>query len=323
MSTDKIPPHSEEMERCLLSSAMYAPRNVLPMMTMLGVVPAAFYIQAHQTLFMMLRAMSDKNQPIDLMTVVEYGQSSGVLAAIGGYTFVERVFEACQVAAHAQYYAEKVMELYARRRVINAARATVESAYSDADRPASDLVAELNTNLAAAVKVSAKDIPLHELATTMIDEWQTGAQRTKYLQWPLPVMANFIGELSDEYIVLAAQPSVGKTALALQFSVFNASSGHRIAYASLESARAKLAARLIALMGEVKTLSLRRRTYALPQDYDRARRAAARLKELPLSIYPGSMTLSQLRAWAYREKANGAEGLVIDNMKHIRTEKQF
>ena len=322
-TSDRIPPYNEEMERCLLGAILHAAERVVPMLTMLGVTPDVFYVPAHQSFYETINDMVARSLPIDLATVPARMKDTGILERIGGHPFVERVYDACPTAAHAQYYAEQILELHAKRFVIRSAQAALLSAYEDAEQTAEQLVASLTAELAGAVKVRTDDKPMSEIALDLVNEWERGEVSKNALQWPLASLRGFIGDLTDEYIVLAAQPSVGKTALALQFAVYNAEAGRRVAMASLESSRVKIAGRLIAFVGQCRTLRMRQQRHATEKDYERGRDAAARIGELPISIYHGGMTISQLRAWGYREKSKGATCLIIDNMKHIRPDKVF
>ena len=146
--TDRLPPFSAELETALLGCAVTYAGEVMPMLAMAGISEDTFYVPAHRNLFMLLRDMAARTCAIDIITVQRAAHEQGLLEIIGGETSIERVCSAGFILAHAGYYIAQLVELYSKRRLINAAREAVQSAYDNAEKTAATLAAELNSALA-------------------------------------------------------------------------------------------------------------------------------------------------------------------------------
>lgn len=221
---------------------------------------------------------------------------------------------------------------HAKEIIAEATRKSGEAIMSDAIRSLKDTNGDPRETLAMAEAGIANllatggsdDKPTNaELADKLIEEWESPQTHKKGVPLPLYI-DSLIMPVTDEFVILAARPSVGKTALAIQMMIHSAKLGIRTSMASLESARVKIIQRCIAQLGEVQTVDLRRGR-ASPQAHDAARRGRDELKKLlPLmSITDKSMDVISLRAWAIREKTNGSKLLIIDNLKHIRTRETY
>jgi len=174
-----------------------------------------------------------------------------------------------------------------------------------------------NANDHASLQVAESDNrTLGEIGNGLVNEWAQ-PEKEQGVEWPLQSLQQLVGNLSDELCIIAAQPSVGKTAFAVQLAVHTSKAGNIVSFASLESRREKIVQRMIAQIGDVDTLKLRNKR-GHPADFARARAAAERIAKLPLRMHDDPMTVDALRAWAMREKANGTKLFIIDNLKHIR-----
>ena len=163
-----------------------------------------------------------------------------------------------------------------------------------------------------------------EVATDLVAQWQLPKteEEINAVLWPSDQLNRVIGALDDEYVILAARPSVGKTAFMVQMQAMLGLRSIRSATASLESSARKLAMRAISYLGNVNALRLRRKEYT-DEEIQAAVKAAEKLKELPISVADNGMTLDQIRAFAIAEKAAGARIIFIDNAKQIRPNKKY
>jgi len=130
-------------------------------------------------------------------------------------------------------------------------------------------------------------------------------------------MNSQLGKLTDEYVIIAALPSVGKTSFALELMRHLGAQDIRSSMAQLESSNNRTTARLIANIGSVNTWRLSNGV-ATEGEFDDARAALATLKTLPINITFAGMGLHQIRAWAQKEKNLGSRLLILDNMKNVR-----
>lgn len=185
-----------------------------------------------------------------------------------------------------------------------------------------DDVATIKANLDGVLQQTDDGKTIGQIGVELVDSWQAAQPNKDWLAWPIAELNTLMGHITDEFIFLAALESVGKTAFALNLIAHTALDGKMASMASLESKRPKVVQRLIAILGEVNTVSLRNHT-ALESVYDAARDAARQLDKLPIRITDRGMNTDQLLAWAKHEKAKGSRLLVIDNMRHIRPAQRY
>jgi replicative DNA helicase len=135
------------------------------------------------------------------------------------------------------------------------------------------------------------------------------------LDWPVPSITRHMGRVDRELIWIVAQPSIGKTALVLQWLLHLAGQGHPVSMASLESAADMIGSRAIAITGPMDNYPIRQRR-AMPETVARAFEAARRIPDC-IRITDSRMTIDQVYAWGKAEARKGARLVVVDNTRHI------
>jgi replicative DNA helicase len=124
-----------------------------------------------------------------------------------------------------------------------------------------------------------------------------------------------MGRVDRELIWIVAQPSLGKTAMILQWAIMLGGQGHTVAIASLESQRDALGSRAIANVGPLDNFTIRQRragSETIAAAYDAAHRIPDTIR-----IADNKMTIDQVYAWGKSEVRRGAVMLIIDNTRHI------
>jgi replicative DNA helicase len=165
--------------------------------------------------------------------------------------------------------------------------------------------------------------PLGELARETVLEWQQPqTNRKTRVVWPLSVLNEIIGGLTDELVYICAGESVGKTAFSLQLLVENDNIRMYGAMASLESTVKRLIPRLISQIAQVNTLDVDRGHHT-PEIMQRVEDAATRIAQLGFVATDRPMTLEQLHAWARLSVQRGAAFIVVDNTRHIKVTGNF
>lgn len=265
----------------------------------------------------LLRAVLDnhkRNRPIDLLSI---GQATAGQVPVG---FIEDCVNACSTTAHAAYYWTQVRAAWLRKRAVAKLADALNSLNDGNEDPVEETLAKIQSDLSGLI-VSRDSKSMHDVAIEELNRWANQSMDTCLL-WPWDNLNEAIGPVTDEYIIIAAQPSVGKTAFALNLAVYHADKGRAVSVLSLESKKNKIAQRLLAQIGRVNTLLLRTGK-GTPQDFTKALHAAEQLKALNLRVCDEGMTIEQIKAWAHLEKHRGSAMLIIDNMKHIRTKQSF
>ncbi len=258
---DRLPPQNLEAERAVLGSILLDSRTFDDVAAIVGLDD--FYAEANAELFRTLAAMIDDRIPVDAMTLLDRLESAGRLESVGGASYLAEVAQSVPFASNAAYYARIVAEKAKLRRIIHAATDALREAYAT-NQPAKEILNSTEAALAAIesdeqrngkATLSAKDA-----AIEVIERIDAICERQEHLglaigfeRFDMEVGGLFPGE----FVVLAARPGVGKTALACQIANYAAQSGKLVYYASLEMTGTELAQRIICGMGDVSSKSIR------------------------------------------------------------------
>ena len=210
-----------------------------------------FYVPAHQTVYAVLVELWNAGQGIDLITFTQVLRDRNVLDAVGGASFVTSLFTFVPTAANVNYYLEIVREKYILRQIIAAATESVRRAYEEQDE-----VHALLDEVEQAIFAVGEDRFKGQMPT--MKEQVMGALESIEQLWERKggitgISTGFIeldrmtnGLHDGEMIVIAARPSMGKTALAMNIAEHVAiSSKLPVAVFSLEMSSQQLVQRLL------------------------------------------------------------------------------
>jgi len=312
---DRLPPHSIEAEMCLLASMMLDKE-------MCGVAGQlvdreSFYQADHQIIFDVLVKLYEQNRPIDAVIVREELAKRQLLEEVGGVPYLATILNTVPSAAHGEHYAKIVREKALLRQLIGASNDILRDAY--APHETAEIVldkAEKRIFDIAQKKVSGTISSLGEVAMEVY-EMLEGANRrgleTGYIE--LDEMLN--GMQNGEMIIIAARPSMGKTAFAMNI-VEHVSANNQIPSAvfSLEMSKQQLAQRLLCSRAQIDAQKVRRGMIAA-QDYQKLAMTANELAKAPVWVddTPG-LTIMDLRAKARRLKMqHDIKLIMIDYMQ--------
>ncbi len=257
---DKVPPHSLEAEMAVLGAMMLSPEALGLCVQILDA--DAFYRPEHRVLFRCLTDLFDQNRPIDLVTMREALGQRGELEAVGGEEYLVALADAVPTVANAEYYARVVKEKALLRGLINAAAEIIR----DAHTPGDDVDTILNRCEQRIFEVVERKIVGQALDVRSILAEVMQKLDPVGRQSVTGIPTGFV-DLDDrtrglqpgELIVLAARPSVGKSALALNIAEHVAVDENRpVAFFSLEMSKEELAVRLLSARAEVDSQKLRK-----------------------------------------------------------------
>ncbi|MBM4151988.1 MAG: replicative DNA helicase [Kiritimatiellaceae bacterium] len=248
----RLPPYSEEAERGVLGSALIESTRVIELCSMKSVSADSFYVPAHRLLFEHLMGMYQRARAVDLLTVGEDIKKSGRLDQIGGYAFLEGLIDSTPTAAHAEYYIDIIQQKHLLRRIITQAAETIDQCYSP-DEEAEELLS----------RTEEAFFELSDKKTVSTSTWQDVVYNTagkiidgNILDSGVPTgFADLDKELrglhNTDMIVLAARPSMGKTALAMNIAEHAAlgrgggGKRHSVGVFSLEMSQEQLVRRML------------------------------------------------------------------------------
>ncbi|MCI0376858.1 MAG: replicative DNA helicase [Gemmataceae bacterium] len=263
---DRLPPQSRDAERSVLGS-MLRDNGVIGDVIQI-VRTESFYADAHQKIFeAMTKGLYDKGQPVDLITLANVLQEQKQIEDIGGYAYLAGLWDAAPTAANAEYYARIVRDKALVRHLIHASTEILRDAYDQA-QPADEMLegAERKILDIAQMGVTGQTYTLEEALQQAYDRIDTRHQKDEFA---ISGLATGFVDLDDktaglqnsELIILAARPSVGKTAMAIGIVRHIAvDDGQPVFFVSLEQSRIELAERLLCCQARVDSHRLRKGT---------------------------------------------------------------
>ncbi len=310
------PPANPEAEQSVLGAILVRP-EVLDRVAD-HIEPADFYREAHGRIYQAMLDLYGKGEPVDLVSVSALLKERDQLESVGGPVFLAGLSEQVGFATNADYYASLVHDKAILRRLLD----TTQEIASQCLAPVEDVgefldAAEQKVFEVAESKVRPGFKSVGALVETEIANleaiWHREAGRITGVTSGFPDLDNLTaGFQNSDLIIIAARPSMGKTALALNIA-YNAAYKPQVpvAFFSLEMSKEQLVRRLLSSIGEVDASNLRRAFLSTPE-WANLQTAAGYLLDCPIFIDDTpAATVLDIRAKARRLKADGKLGLVI------------
>jgi replicative DNA helicase len=311
---DRLPPQDLDAERGVLGSVMLQ-QSLLDDVVLI-VRAEDFYSEAHQRLFTHLAAMHDEGGRIDAVLLADRLKKAGALEAVGGPTYIAEVMQSVAVAPHAAYYAKIVRDKAVLRNLIAASTDTLRRAYDPTEDPRELLSAAERAVLAVRDEradghvAGIQDVLVRAMAQIDRRAEQGGAAG---LPTGFTELDRMTGGLHDsELIILAARPSMGKTAMATDMAAHAAiDSEVPTLFASLEMSETELANRLLSAQARVDGYRIRNGMLSV-EDREALGDAAGVMARKPLFIDDTpSRTVTEIAAVARRMQRQQGLGLVV------------
>ena len=315
---DKMPPHAIEAEASLLGSILIDP-DVCGDVLQVVKSPEDFFRQSHGEVYRVILELYDRHNTLDIVQLQQLLKDRDSLKPIGGVDFLVELAESVPDATSALHYARLIREKAMIRQLIAAAGEILRDAH---DRPesASALLddAERKIFRIADQAESRRIVGLSDLITEAIHllEQQEGRSLTGTPSGYVDLDELTGGMQPGELLILAARPSMGKTALALNMAENIAVRGEPVGLFSLEMSSNQIVQRLLSARSGVSGQSLRRNSLN-DRDFQALFAACDELRKAPIFIddTPG-LTLMQLRAKARRMKQKfNIQSLYIDYLQ--------
>ncbi|HEX8943326.1 MAG TPA: replicative DNA helicase [Gemmatimonadaceae bacterium] len=312
---DRRPPYSEDAEQAVLSAMLIDQDAVLRAVEFVN--DTMFYAERHRRLFRAMVTITERGGVVDPLTLSEELSRRGELEASGGKDYIGFLVDAVPTAANIEYHAQIVREKAILRRLIEVSTSIVAEAF-EGKSTATELLDEAESKIFLVSQQQTKD------GFTRIKEllWPT-MERIEALQRGGKTVTgvasgfNDLDELTSGFqpsdlVIVAARPSMGKTAFTLNVAQ-HAAIEHNIpvAFFSLEMSKESLVQRMLTSEARIDAQRLRKGLLR-DDDFPRLARAAGILSSAPVWIddTPG-MTLLEMRSKARRLKTESGIGLVI------------
>ncbi|PKQ20757.1 MAG: replicative DNA helicase [Actinobacteria bacterium HGW-Actinobacteria-6] len=311
---DRVPPHNLEAEQSLLGSMFLSSEAVETCLD--AVDDADFSRSAHSKIFAAIKYLYGRGEPVDQITVADRLLATGDLDAAGGKPYLLDITGMVPTAANAIYYAEIVKRTSLLRQLIEAGTSIVAIGYENPD----DIGAVIEQAEKRIFDVTNKRVsnnfrPLDELMKSGFEQIEKLYDRKEHITGVptgFPDLDKILAGLhAGDLIILAARPSVGKTAFALNMAVNAAKEGYPTAVFSLEMSSDQLVQRI--LCAEARIDSQRLRTgYLNDSDWPSIMQAMGRLGAAPLWVDDTpAISILEVRAKARRLFRDKPQGLII------------
>ncbi|MSR19211.1 MAG: replicative DNA helicase [Phycisphaerales bacterium] len=315
---DAMPPHAIEAEISLLGSLLVNPAVVGDVVQVIH-SPDDFFRPIHRTIYATIIELYERNPSIDIVQLSQLLKDRGVLEEIGGIDYLVALAEGVPSAAHAMEFAKAVRDKATLRELIDAASEIVHDAHrAGEDAPAVLEAAEQRVFSIAQKRETGGVADMRQLLeqTLKMIEESEGRSLTGLPTGYAELDDLTCGLQAGEMVVIAARPSMGKTALALNLMEKVAAAGHPVAMFSLEMGRQALVQRILCARAGVDSQRLRRGSLR-SEDLQRLSRAAESLQACAIYI-DDTPALSVLglrsRARRLREKF-GIEAVFVDYLQ--------
>ncbi len=311
----RVPPNDLSAEKAVLSAVLLDNAVIHTVVT--EIKEEDFYHPAHQLLYHAMVRLKDENQPVDLTTLAAHLEANALLEAVGGVVALADIADYEATPANALHYAKIIRDKSVKRRIIHTASEIVSLGYDQTESAdklldaAESRIFGLSTEQAKST-LSSIGVQMHD-AVNHIDMLMNRSGELTGLSTGFEKLDELTGGFQPgDLIILAARPSMGKTAFALNVGR-NAAIDHgkKVAVFSLEMTTRSLVMRLLSSEAQVDFSAFRRGLIST-EAHGRLMQSAGRLAEAGLWIDDtGAATVLEMRAKSRRLHAQHGLDLVI------------
>jgi len=314
-NTVVIPPQNTDAEASLLGAILIDSDAIVKIADSLSAED--FYDPKHQRIYEAIGQLYEKHSPIDVLTLSDQLKGTGFLEFVGGGAYLTELTNYVPTAAHVEQYADIVAQKAMRRRLIKASQDIVNLSY-DEKQGLRELIEEAESRIFDVSQRHVKQ-DISSLETILgesfdrLDELHKDKGKLRGIPTGFKDLDKILAGLQrSDLFVLAARPSMGKTALALNIAHSVAlKAGEPVLMFSLEMSKEQLVDRMLAMESGVDAWALRTGNLS-DSDFEKIGQAMGSLSEAQIYIDDTpSITVSDLRTKARREAHQRPLGLII------------
>ena len=319
---DRQLPQSLEAEKAILCSLLLLPETCDEVALL--VREEDFLSDANQKIYRRLMAMHDDGVAVDIMLLIQQLRDSGEYEAVGGAAYLAEISETVATAAHAEYYAKIVHEKSTLRSLIHASTDILKDSYDPAIEPR-EMLSRAEEKIFGILESKGQGqlTTIHDVLHATLARIDARMQQDHAfggLETGLDDYDELTGGLhTSELVILAARPSMGKTALAMNIVEHVAiDCGHPTLFVSLEMSSLELGDRLLCSRARVNSHRLRNGQIST-EERQQLIQTAAEVSTAPLFIDDSpSRTMTEIAAAARRlKRRDGLKLIVIDYLQLI------
>ncbi len=323
---EKVPPQSIEAEQSLLGSLMIDPDAIFKVVDFLN--SQDFYKKSHQDIYETIITLLNKREAIDLLSVSAHLKEKKVLKEVGGKSYLTSLVNSVPTASHVADYANIVRKKKILRDLIGFGQEISISAYEE--KKAVDILLDEAERKILGISQNSSQKNFSALKDTL----ESAFERIEYLSTQdgksRGVSTGFLdldnllsGLQKSDLIILAARPSMGKSALASSIAKNAAAEGASVGIFSLEMSVDQIVDRLISDISGINLWKLRTgnlKKQGDDNDFFRIRESFSQLSDLPIYIDDtASVSAMHMRAMARRlQTEKGLDLIIIDYLQLIQ-----
>ena len=316
---ERIPPHNEDAEKAVLGASMMDKNALMDALDILR--PDDFYKEAHKEIFSVLLELYKESEPVDILTVAEILKKRKSLESVGGRAYLGMLTAAVISTANTIQYAKIIEEKAILRSLIQASSETVEDGYS-AEKNAGEILEEAEQRVfSISQKRQRKGVShIGEVLAKNINTIQMLTEKKgelRGLSTGFTALDNLTSGLQKaDLIILAARPSMGKTAFALNIATNAAKAGGKALIFSLEMSEELLSERILSTEALVEIKKMREGTID-DEEWTKITDAVIRLDKLDIMIddTPGISALEIKNKCKRVKMEKGLDLVVIDYLQ--------
>ncbi|MBU0485855.1 MAG: replicative DNA helicase [Proteobacteria bacterium] len=314
-SHHRLPPQNLDAEQCVLGSILLQSGAVVRAVELL--TPDDFYRDNHKIIFEAMIKLFDKAEPQDLVTITSLLQDQNKLNEAGGPAYIASLTDIVPVAANISYYANIVRSKSILRQLISTTTDIASRCYEEQD-DIDGLLDDTEQTIFEISRSKSKQAfhPMSSIASEAFKTIEKLSER-KELITGIPTDYHEFDKMTaglqpSDLIILAARPSMGKTALAMNIAQ-NAAMFHKVPVGvfSLEMSKEQLGMRMLCSVSRVNSQNIRT-GFIKETDWPKLARATAMLQDAPIYIDDTpAISILEMRAKARRLKTEHNLGLVV------------
>lgn len=310
----KIPPQAVDIEEGVLGAILIEPSSFEKTMIL---KPEYFYVDNHQYIYECCVELYQGNNPIDIMTVTEQLKKKGYLDIIGGPYLLASLSRKISSISHIEYHSAIIAQKFNLREIIRVSMTAANEAYNDTADPFEIQATMFNELEKTQFRSGREPAKLQDVASENIIKLDTIQKAENFITGIntgfIKINENTHGWHSPDLVIIAARPSTGKTAFALNIAYNVVIQDIPCAFFSLEMSKSQLVNRLISMSSGVFATKLRN---ADLDKYDWERIHGARYN-MPLYIDDTpALSLQEFKAKARKlKRKSGIKMIVIDYLQ--------
>jgi replicative DNA helicase len=314
----KIPPQSKELEEAVLGAVMLEKAAFDTVIEILK--PECFYVDAHQRIYKAMQSLAAKNSPIDLLTVVEELKKTSELDIVGGPYYITKLTNFVVSSANIETHCRIVLQKFIQRELIRISGEIIGDAYEDST-DVFDLLDEAETKLFEITNNHLRK-NFDSIDQVLVKTIQRIEDMRNKQEDVTGVPSGFAsldrvtyGWQKSDLVILAARPSVGKTAFALNLArnaALHPTKPTAIAFFSLEMSAGQLVQRILSAESEIWLEKIARGKMEDHEMQQLYKKGIQRLSTAPIFIDDSAaLNIFELRAKCRRLVQKHGVGLVI------------